>query len=201
MVQRSRSGRGAAGDGFTLVELLFALALCGAIVAVAVPATEDAVDELRTAMAARYIAGRLGHARIEAVKRATCIGLRFEAKADDYSVTGYMDGNANGIRSLDIAAGIDPRIAGPEQLRDKFPGVHFGLMENAADADGAKGTGTDGVRIGKAHICTMSPDGTATAGTLYIRGRRSQYAVRVLGATGRVRLLQYRPKDGQWIAH
>ena len=45
--------------------------------------------------------------------------------------------------------------------------------------------------IGPAKILTMSPDGTATSGTLYLRGARSQYAVRVLGATGRTRVLKY----------
>ena len=78
--------------------------------------------------------------------------------------------------------------------------MRFGLLETASDVDGSKGTGVDGVRIGKALIATMSPDGTATAGTLYVRGRRSQYAVRILGATGRVRVLHYRAKDGAWIA-
>ncbi len=36
----------------------------------------------------------------------------------------------------------------------------------------------------------MSADGTATSGTLYVRGRKGQYAVRVLGVTGRTRMLQ-----------
>ena len=43
----------------------------------------------------------------------------------------------------------------------------------------------------------MSADGTATSGTLYVRGRRVQYAVRVLGVTGRTRMLQYK----EAIAH
>jgi hypothetical protein len=37
----------------------------------------------------------------------------------------------------------------------------------------------------------ISPDGSCTGGTLYIRGVRSQYAVRILGATGRARLFRY----------
>jgi hypothetical protein len=61
------------------------------------------------------------------------------------------------------------------------------------------GTGNDGVRIGTAGILSMISDGTATSGTLYIRGRRRQYAVRVLGVTGRTRVLQYSPGDRSWI--
>jgi hypothetical protein len=45
----------------------------------------------------------------------------------------------------------------------------------------------------------MSPDGTATAGTVYLHGRRSQYAVRILGTTGRMRVLQYKAAAHTWI--
>jgi hypothetical protein len=86
-----------------------------------------------------------------------------------------------------------------ERLCDRFPDVRFELMPGVPDADGQAGTGTDGVRIGTARILSMSSDGTATSGTLYIRGRRQQYAVRVLGVTGRTRVLQYLPGDRSWI--
>ena len=89
--------------------------------------------------------------------------------------------------------------SGKELLKDKFPEVTFGLMNGYPDADGVGGTGGDGVRIGKARIATMSPDGTATAGTLYLHGRRSQYAVRILGTTGRMRVLQYKPASRTWV--
>jgi hypothetical protein len=72
-------------------------------------------------------------------------------------------------------------------------------MPDVPDANGESGTGQDGVRIGSARILTMSVDGTATSGTLYVRGRRSQYAVRVLGVTGRTRMLQYHAGDRTWI--
>jgi hypothetical protein len=110
-----------------------------------------------------------------------------------------MDGNGNGVRSQDIALGLDMPMSGKEALADKFPGVTFGLMSGYPDADNAGGTGTDGVRIGKARIATLSPDGTATAGTLYLHGRRSQFAVRILGTTGRMRVLQFRTASRTWI--
>jgi hypothetical protein len=72
-------------------------------------------------------------------------------------------------------------------------------MPDAPDADGSRSTGADGVRIGSAQILTMSADGTSSTGTLYIRGRRSQYAVRVLGVTGRTRMLEYQAGNGTWI--
>jgi hypothetical protein len=151
-------------------------------------------------MAARYMAGRLGRARMDAVKRSTATALRFQAGSPDYTFTPYADGNGNGLRTAEINAGIDPRIGTAERLADNYPGVQFGLRAGLPDVDGASGTGSDGVRIGSSRILTLSPDGTATAGTLYIQGRRAQYAVRVLGVTGRVRVLKYEAGAHRWIS-
>jgi prepilin-type N-terminal cleavage/methylation domain-containing protein len=185
--------------GFTLVEVLFAVALAAIVSSMAVPAGRDGVEALQVSGAARYLAARLSDARLKAVSRSTCLGLRFEPSAVDYRFTTYADGNENGIRAADITMGVDLPLAAAEQLADKFPGVTFGLMNGYPDADGQGGTGEDGVRIGRARIETMSPDGTATPGTLYVHGRRTQFAVRVLGATGRVRVLEYLPGERRWI--
>jgi hypothetical protein len=58
---------------------------------------------------------------------------------------------------------------------------------------------SDGIRVGSSRILTLGPDGTATSGTLYLHGRRGQYAVRVLGATGRTRVLRFDTGTGRWL--
>jgi len=78
--------------------------------------------------------------------------------------------------------------------------VRFGLLPGLPDVDGVADGGTEGVRIGTARMLTLSPNGTATSGTLYVQGRRAQYAVRVLGATGRTRILKYDTGAGTWIS-
>jgi type II secretory pathway pseudopilin PulG len=186
-------------SGFTVVELLFVLALGATLVSVAVPSTQDAVDAMRTAGAARYIAARLMGARIDAISRSACVALRFEASGSDYTFRFYADGNGNGIRSADIAAGIDTPFGETNKLDRRFAGVVFGLMNGYPDADQVEGTGADGVRIGPTALLTMSPDGTATGGTLYVHGRRAQYAVRILGTSGRVRVLELRTEARKWV--
>jgi hypothetical protein len=198
----ARTLASAASDGgFTVVEILFMLAIGTSLASMAIPSTRDALDEIRTTAAARYLAGRLAEARVNAVARSACVGLRFEAYGGGYRYASYTDGNGNGngVRSQDISLGLDLPITGKEALEDKFSGISFGLMNGYPDADNASGTGSDGVRIGQARIATLSPNGTATAGTLYLHGRRSQFAVRILGATGRVRVLQYQPASRTWI--
>jgi prepilin-type N-terminal cleavage/methylation domain-containing protein len=199
-MRRQAFSRAGGQAGFTMIEVLFTLALAATVLSMAVPSSRDAIDALRTAGAARYLAGRLIEARIGAITRSACVGIRFEPDGADYRYVRYADGNANGVRSTDIALGIDTPLGRREQLSDTFPGVSIGLMNGYPDADDQPGTGSDGVRIGRARIATMSPDGTATAGTLYLHGRRSQFAVRILGTTGRVRVLEYRPAEHAWVA-
>jgi hypothetical protein len=179
---------------------MFAIAASITVGAMAVASTAAAIDEMRAGVAARYVAGRIAVIRIDAVRRGVPVALRFEADADGYTFTPYEDGNGNGVRTADINGGVDRALGSAERLASKFPGVRFELDAGLPDADGRTGTGTDGVRIGSARILTMGEDGTATSGTLYIRGRRGQYAVRVLGVTGRTRVLQYCPGDRTWLS-
>lgn len=64
-------------SGFTFVEVLFTVALIATVLSVALPAFSDVIDAQRTASAARYLAGRVYLARMEAVKRSTRVGLNF----------------------------------------------------------------------------------------------------------------------------
>jgi hypothetical protein len=137
---------------------------------------------------------------MQAVAGSTSVALRFEPSSPDYLFTPYADGNGNGVRAADIHRGVDPPVGVPSRLGDNFAGVRFGLLPGVPDVDGASGDGTEGVRIGTSRILTMSANGTATSGTLYVHGRRAQYAVRVLGATGRTRILKYDTGAGMWIS-
>jgi prepilin-type N-terminal cleavage/methylation domain-containing protein len=186
--------------GLTLIELIFALSLTAVLAGIAVPVTDSALDEIRTAAAARHLAGRIANSRMDAVKRSRSVALRFAPSAGDYSFAPFTDGNGNGVRAADIRSGVDLPLGAAQRLPDNFPGVRFGLAVGLPDVDGARSTGTDGVRIGSAKILTLSPDGTATSGTLYLQGRRAQYAVRVLGATARTRVLKYDAGARAWIS-
>ncbi|MEO8520280.1 MAG: hypothetical protein ABI603_02890 [Acidobacteriota bacterium] len=199
-MQAPASGLPFNGAGFTVVELLFALSLAAVIAGMSVAMGAAAADELRTAAAARYVAGLVLGNRMDSLKRARSVALRFEADAADYVFQAYLDTNGNGVRTTEIRSGEDEALGPVRRLSDNFRDVHFGLRADVPDADGVRGGGTDGVRIGVARLLVTSPDGTATSGTLYVRGRHAQYAVRVLGATGRTRVLKFEPGAGTWTS-
>jgi Tfp pilus assembly protein FimT len=79
--------------GFTLIEVLFAVAVATALVGVALPITGSAIDKLRTPAAARYLAGRIGHGRMDTIRRSTSVALRFEPSSPDCAFTPYADGS------------------------------------------------------------------------------------------------------------
>ena len=197
---RPRAAFASDNNGFTLIELLFMVSLIAVLLGIAVPIGGDAIDDMRTGAAARYLAGRITNSRQDAINRSRAVGLQFVASTPDYQFAPYVDGNANGVRTADIRAGLDSPAGTPRQIGDDFGGVRFGLGAGVPDVDGLRSTSIDGVRIGTARILTMSPDGTATSGTLYLQGRHAQYAVRVLGATGRTRVLKYEAGERTWIS-
>lgn len=186
--------------GLTLIEVLFTMALGITVTGIAVPLMGNAVDAIRAASAARYMAGRIMGIRMEAVRRSTCVAFRFQPVGSDYMFAPFEDGNGNGVRTMDIQAGIDRQLAAYERLSDKFSGVRFRLASGIPDADGVLVPGEDGVHIGTPQILTLSPDGSATSGTLYLGGRGGQFAVRILGVTGRTRVLYFHPGDHTWLA-
>jgi len=186
--------------GFTILELLFAVGITATLAAIAVPQSLRALDDFRTRSAAQYVARRLATARFQAIRRSNAHGLRFEADGADYRMSLVADGNANGIRTMELQHGIDRTLSEAEALAGHFTGVQFGILDGVPDADGNPSNGPDGVRFGSPRLAVMNADGTASSGTLYLSGAgRSQYAVRVLGSTGRVRLLKFDAVRGRWV--
>lgn len=180
-------------NGYSFLEVLVAITVMVIVAGAALPLAHGGIERSRAAAAARYVAVRLAVARFEAVKRSASVAIRFTEHADGYRLQTYVDGNGNGVLSDDIARGIDLPIGGVERLDFHFPGVTFGIFANVTGIDSAQPLDTnDPIQIGASTLFSFSPDGSSTSGTLYIRGRRaSQFAVRVLGATGRGRIFQF----------
>jgi type II secretory pathway pseudopilin PulG len=198
----SEGCRRTGADGFSLLEVLVVLVLTIILSTLAVSFAHARLDQSRTAGAAWYVAGRLGLARLEAVRRSAYVALQFVERDGRYRFATYVDGNRNGVRTRDIALNVDRRLGPEEELDHQFPQVAFGICEGVSAIEpGDTLEGGDPIRIGQSTLLSFSPDGSATSGTIYIRGRQlSQYAVRVLGTTGRTRILRFDFRNQRWSA-
>ena len=187
-------------SGYSLLDLLAAMALTVTFGAAAIPQYLTAADEVRASGAAYHISGRLQRARMEAVLRSATVGVQFTQTATGYSYAVYVDGNRNGVLTRDIQRGVDRLIAPLERLPDRFPGIEFGAVPGLPPVDaGGTPPGTDPIRLGSGNIASFSAMGTSSSGTVYIRSRRdAQYAVRIYGETGKTRLLKFEPRTGLW---
>lgn len=185
--------RAGASSGVTLVDTLMAASIVALLAVVAVPQAVGSIDRSRAFAAARYLAARIALAKAQAAMRAANVALRFEDTAAGVTFAVFVDGNGNGVRARDIASGIDRPLDPPMRLADMFPGVSIAVSDVPGTADP--------VRIGPTSFLSFSPLGTATPGTVYVRGRDgSQLSVRVLGATARTRVLRYMPRTREWVA-
>ena len=114
--------------GYTLIELLFVVSIIATLAGFVVPMASRTVDDLRASGAARHLAARIAAIRLDAVRRASTVALRFERDGSDYAFTTVLDGNGNGVRTADITAGVDTPLTAADRLRHHFPGVTFGLL-------------------------------------------------------------------------
>jgi Tfp pilus assembly protein FimT len=186
--------------GYSAIEVLFATALTLVVAGMAVPQMLASVDDTRTVGAARYLAGRLQHARMEAIGRSAVVAVRFTTDASGCAFAVYVDGNGNGVLATDIQRGIDWLEMRPEHLSDKFQSVTIGVLPDvpAVDAGSAAPNG-DPLKLGASNAVSFSPQGTSSSGSVYLLGRsKSQYVVRIFGETGKTRVLRYDAAARQW---
>jgi prepilin-type N-terminal cleavage/methylation domain-containing protein len=188
------------GAGYSLVEVLITLVLVSVMAAWATPAVFGARDAIRAKGAADHVAGLLDVARSEAVKRHANVAIRFESADTGFRYSMAADGNGDGVRTAQVLGGVDPIIRAGERLEQQFPGVAFGLADGVGPIEPGDDPGDrDPIRFGRSRMISFSPTGTCTPGTLYVLGQgRRQLAVRLLGATGRLRVLEYNFGRAAW---
>lgn len=196
---RLSSFAGAAGA--TFIDVLFAVSLSMILAAIAVPVVGGTLERERTIVGARCLAGQLQWARLEALKRARSVAVRITTVDDRTQLRLYADGNGNGVLQKDVDRGIDPPLSPEYWLDDNARGIALRINQQIIDAGGADELGPtdDPIRIGNSALLTFSALGSATSGTLYVAAHRGpQMAVRVFGATGRVRMLMFDAQTRQW---
>jgi hypothetical protein len=188
--------------GYSLVELLAAVSVLMTVMAVAVPIVERSRQEGRVRGAAFHLSSQCAWLRMSAVQRNANAALRFQESGGRYTVQPFLDGDWDGVRSADIAVGRDPALGPAVAVETLFPGAQFGFVPGCPLVDGsAVPVDASPLRIGSARMLVFTPDGASSGGSFYLRGpsaSTSAYAVVMLAATGRTRLLRCSPTSGTW---
>lgn len=186
----------ASAAGLSLIEVLLALSLAMAAAGAAVPALLEINRAMKLRAATAFVSGYLQHARLTAVTRSRPIGVRFLSVNGDYSIGSFADGNGNGIRTADIAAGIDLVIDREQPLAARCPSVRIARLAGVPDVNGV--AGGDAVRFGASGIATFDAGGSSSSGSVYLTDGRTQIAVTVTPATGRVRVRRWDARLRIW---
>lgn len=173
--------------------MIVVAALILVLSAIAIPHALASVDRLKGRAAARFLAARMTLARAQAVSRGRTTALVFQRDWRGIAFRVHQDGNRNGVRAADIRDKVDLPTEEPVRLFELFPGVAIGVSPTTPT--------DDPIRLGGSDILSFTPSGTSSSGTIYIAGRDgTQWAVRVLGATARTRVLRYVPEGDTWVA-
>lgn len=188
--------------GLSSVELVAVIALVSALAA----ATARGAFQLQSALAVRSAAAELAatffRARAFAITRGVSVGVKFRKDGGRYEWALYRDGNRNGIRSAEIASGVDRPlgIAIVWPRNDVRPGILEGGFVPDPSTPGLKlDNPDDPIRFGSSDICSFSPAGESTPGSVYLwDGRDRMAVVRVFGRSAKVRTLYYFRGEKSW---
>ena len=188
--------------GVALIDLAVSTALAVILMAMAVPVIGGTLEREHAIVGAQYLAGQAQRARFEALRRSTSVALQLVIVGDRTSLRLFADGNGNGVLQRDIDRGIDPALTGAEWLDTRARDVSLRLNQSVSDIGGAGSLarGDDPLRIGRTSLLVFSPLGGSTTGTLYVAAKKGpQLAVRLYGATGRLRVLRFNDQTRTWL--
>ncbi|HEX5134536.1 MAG TPA: GspH/FimT family pseudopilin [Thermoanaerobaculia bacterium] len=177
-----------------------------ALTAALAAATARGAFQLQSALAVRSAAAELAatffRARAFAIARGVSVGVKFRKDGGRYEWALYRDGNRNGIRSAEIASGVDRSlgIAVAWQRNDVRPGILEGGSVPDPSTPGQRlDRPDDPIRFGSSDICSFSPVGESTPGSVYLwDGHDRMAVVRIFGRSAKVRTLYYFRGEKSW---
>jgi len=191
--------------GFQLVQLIVALAVMAGALVATLPSLLNWSSAHRLRLAAAEFVSAMRSARLAAVSGGVKVGLKFRSHDEGrVTYTLHRDGDGDGIRSSDIARGVDPQIGPRRELRFVGARVRLGFPPGVEPSDPGDPSRRldrlgDPIRFGRSDIASFNALGRSSPGTLYLTDSRlGLVAVRVLAASGRVRVLVYNATDDRW---
>ena len=183
--------------GYSLMELTAVLAIVAFMLAVGMPAFNKyllrraALDGL-----VREVCATMRAARQEAIALNAQVGLVLKEGADGrLQWRTYQDGNGNGVLAKDIQRGVDRPLGPSRSLRIPEGKVRLGILDpGIPDVSSGRRIDhpDDPVKFGLSSICSFSPLGASSPGSIYFTdGIALQGVVRVYPGSAKVRILRW----------
>jgi hypothetical protein len=189
-------------NGISTVELLLTLAIAATLLCLIVPG----VLHLRASVAVRSAAGQVqtafDRARVLAITRGRLVGVKFRRNGSRHEWALYADGNGNGVRNAEILSGVDRSLGifFPWDRNDVMPGILTGTRVPDPGSPGSYlDLPDDPIRFNVSDICSFSPVGESTPGSVYLWDGHDRMAViRVFGRSAKIRTLYHRRGEAGW---
>lgn len=188
--------------GLSIFEVLLGLTTLAGMLAIATPGVMRLREEVSLRSAVHEASVAFYMARSYAISRSRNVGLKFRRNGDRYEWALYADGNGNGVRTAEIANGVDRYlgITYPWTRNDVLPGIMTGTRVPDPGSPGRYLDRIDDpIRFNASDICSFSAMGESTPGSVYLWDRHDGMAVlRVFGETAKLRSLYYRRGERGW---
>ncbi len=190
-------------NGQTLVETLVILIIIGLGTATAAPVLGSYHRRAALRNVTERVRSHLWQIRSDAIRTGRCTALVFDrTDGGRWRCRIVQDGDGDGVLRADLEAGVDPEIGRIPELETDRAGLGLLRGERIPDPSGEGflgGDPDDPIRAGSGDIVTFTPEGTATPATLYFSdGCDGMRAIRIFGATGRLRTLGWQIGWNRW---
>jgi Tfp pilus assembly protein FimT len=182
-------------------EILTVIAIVGLFVSISLPAFAHFRRSTGLRAATQEIRAIFHFARSRAIARGANCAVKFSRSGSQWMYAIYDDCDGDGVRNDDIRSGTDTAFAAERVV---LPQEHFadiGISRAVRDVDGRGVLSPESspVRFNSSTLCSFSPDGSSTPGSIFLTdGEGGTVVVRVYGTTAKIRVLRYHPDRGTW---
>jgi Tfp pilus assembly protein FimT len=186
--------------GYSLGELLLIMAIISMMLMVFIPSATAMRERAAIGSAAGEIRGLFALARSQAIARGCTVGVKFLVIGGAWQYAFYIDGNGNGVRNAEIVNGVD-RLIRPYERVLRGTGAGWIGLPNISVPDptdsGSIKPGASPIRFGTSTICSFTPIGSASSGSIFLTGGSNTVSVLIVyGPTARIRSM--RLIAGKW---
>lgn len=183
--------------GYTLADLLAAFTVLACMLLVGTSAAARCRRQMALAAATSELRALFQRTRMAAIARNRNVALRFRRSGDTWSATPYEDGDGDGVRNDDIAAGIDRMLEPPHDVA--FPPARIGTPSSPIPDPSSPGllSARSPVRFGPRQLCSFSRRGEVTNGSIVLTNETSAAIVEIHGGSGQISVRRW--NGAKWI--